>query len=208
MSSAFCVSPALHRLRAAGCSHCAPATSAPGLPPSCAWWLQAVALAPVRGSPPHTCTRGSCLPAHPCLPCCPAALAPTLRCSPCLRPPCGSHACPSPGPSSFPPDFLNFYLFIFRGEGREKERERNINWLPLACQYPGNWPATQACALTGNRTGDTQPTEPRQPGQLWLFSYAHARAAPKGLVLSVTERVVPQPLVQGPLCNMSQKGCR
>ena len=27
----------------------------------------------------------------------------------------------------------NIYLFLERGEGREKERERNIDWLPLAC---------------------------------------------------------------------------
>ena len=48
------------------------------------------------------------------------------------------------------------YLFIFRnGEKREKERERNIHvWLPLARPLLGTWPATQACALTGNRTGD------------------------------------------------------
>ena len=50
-------------------------------------------------------------------------------------------------------DFI--YLFLDRGDGREKERERNIKmWLPLACPQPGTWPATQACALTGNRTGD------------------------------------------------------
>ena len=43
------------------------------------------------------------------------------------------------------------YLFLDRGEGREKERKRNINvWLPLACSLLGTWPATQACALTGN----------------------------------------------------------
>ena len=31
-----------------------------------------------------------------------------------------------------------FYLFIFRGERREKERERNINlWLPLMSPYWG-----------------------------------------------------------------------
>ena len=48
------------------------------------------------------------------------------------------------------------YLFILeRGEGREKDRERNINvWLPLECPALGTWPATQACALTGNWTGD------------------------------------------------------
>ena len=28
--------------------------------------------------------------------------------------------------------FKRFYLFIFREEAREKEREKNINWLPFA----------------------------------------------------------------------------
>ena len=32
--------------------------------------------------------------------------------------------------------------------------ERNIDWLPLAHPQLGIWPATQACAPTGNRTGD------------------------------------------------------
>ena len=52
--------------------------------------------------------------------------------------------------------FLAFiYSFLEREEGREKEKERNINvWLPLACSLLGTWPATQACALTGNRTRD------------------------------------------------------
>ena len=51
--------------------------------------------------------------------------------------------------------FKKGYLFLERGEGREKERERNINvWLPCACPLPGTWPTTQACALTGNRTGN------------------------------------------------------
>ena len=50
-------------------------------------------------------------------------------------------------------DFI--YLFLERGEGKEKEREKNINvWLPLTCLILGTWPATQACVLTGNRTGD------------------------------------------------------
>ena len=49
--------------------------------------------------------------------------------------------------------FKKDYLFLERGEGKEKERERNINlWLPLACPLLGPWPATQACALTGNQT--------------------------------------------------------
>ena len=48
--------------------------------------------------------------------------------------------------------FQRILLFIFRdGEGKEKERERNINvWLPLL----RTWPATQVCALAGNRTGN------------------------------------------------------
>ena len=50
---------------------------------------------------------------------------------------------------------LRFSLFIFRERGREGERERNINvWLPLMWPLLGTWPATQACALTGNQTRD------------------------------------------------------
>ena len=50
-----------------------------------------------------------------------------------------------------------FFFFRERREGREKERERNlsmcernINPLPQT----GTEPATQACALPGNRSGD------------------------------------------------------
>ena len=43
-----------------------------------------------------------------------------------------------------------FYLFIEREEGREKEIERET----LMCERYTDWPATQAGALTGNRTGD------------------------------------------------------
>ena len=52
--------------------------------------------------------------------------------------------------------FKNFiYLFLERGEGREKEREINIRvWLPLMHPLLGTWPATQAYALTGNRTSN------------------------------------------------------
>ena len=53
------------------------------------------------------------------------------------------------------------YLFIFRQRGRERERERNISvWLPLTCPPLRTWPATQACALTGNRTGDPSVHRP------------------------------------------------
>ena len=38
-----------------------------------------------------------------------------------------------------------------RKRGRET-CERYIDRLPLTCPQEGNWPANQACALTGNRT--------------------------------------------------------
>ena len=42
------------------------------------------------------------------------------------------------------------FIYIFR------QRERNINvWLPVMRLLLGSCPATQACVLTGNRTGDT-----------------------------------------------------
>ena len=47
-----------------------------------------------------------------------------------------------------------FILFLERGEGWEKEREREGNiqvWLPLTCPLLGTWPATQARAPTGNQ---------------------------------------------------------
>ena len=50
-----------------------------------------------------------------------------------------------------------FINFLERREGRERETlmcERYIYQLPLAHPQPGTWPATQACDLTGNRTGD------------------------------------------------------
>ena len=49
---------------------------------------------------------------------------------------------------------LRFYLFLARGEGKEKENKRNIVWLLLACPLMGTWPKTQECALTGNQTDD------------------------------------------------------
>ena len=56
-------------------------------------------------------------------------------------------------------------LFIFReGKGGRKRGretsmcERNMNRLPLTRPQPGIWLTTQACALTGNQTGN-----------LWVF---------------------------------------
>ena len=48
--------------------------------------------------------------------------------------------------------FFNFiYLFLERGEGREKEAERKIDQLPLLCTDPdlGTEHATQTCAPMG-----------------------------------------------------------
>ena len=62
-------------------------------------------------------------------------------------------------PIYFFKDFI--YLFLERGEGRGKKREGNIIvWLPLMLPLLGTWPATQACALTGNRTGNTLACRP------------------------------------------------
>ena len=49
----------------------------------------------------------------------------------------------------------NILLILERGEGREKERQININ-MCLSPAHPllGTWPATQACALPGNQTSD------------------------------------------------------
>ena len=58
--------------------------------------------------------------------------------------------------------FKKKILFIFRGRGREGERERNIN-----VQLPQEWPllmilpATQACALIGNQTGNPLVHRPK-----------------------------------------------
>ena len=56
-------------------------------------------------------------------------------------------------------DFI--YLFLERGEGKEKDRERNIHvWLPLMSPLLRSWPTTESCALTGNRTSDSLVCRP------------------------------------------------
>ena len=51
---------------------------------------------------------------------------------------------------------LRLYLFIFTQREREGEREGEKHQCVVAFHRPqlGTWPTTQACALTGNRTGD------------------------------------------------------
>ena len=63
--------------------------------------------------------------------------------------------------------FFKIFKFIFREKGRVGERgkvtsmcERYIDRLPLACPQLGTWPATQAHALTGNRTSDLSVRRP------------------------------------------------
>ena len=51
--------------------------------------------------------------------------------------------------------FKKDFIYLFLERGKEGEKERNINvWLPLMRSLLGTWPTTQACALTGNQTGD------------------------------------------------------
>ena len=72
-----------------------------------------------------------------------------------------------------------FYTFILvRGRERERERERNMSvWLPLVCSLLGTWPTTQACALTGNRTGN--PMVRRLP----LSPLSHSSPGPSMLLV-------------------------
>ena len=45
-------------------------------------------------------------------------------------------------------DFI--YLFLARGEGKEKNMGENISvWLPLVLPVPGTWSTIQAHAQTG-----------------------------------------------------------
>ena len=57
--------------------------------------------------------------------------------------------------------------FLERGEGKKKEKERNIMWLPLKRPLLGTWPTTQACSLTGNQTSDPLVCRPK----LYPLSY-------------------------------------
>ena len=70
-------------------------------------------------------------------------------------------------------DFI--YLFLEKGEGREKEMERNINPLTLTRPQQGTWPATQALSWLGidwqtfGSQASTQSTQPHLPGPKFLF---------------------------------------
>ena len=76
--------------------------------------------------------------------------------------------------------FLKIYFLESR---REQERERNINvWLLLTRPLLGTWPATQACALTGNWTGHPVVLRPAlnplsHTSQGWRYSLKHTAFA-------------------------------
>ena len=72
----------------------------------------------------------------------------------------------------FKKDFI--YLILDRGEGREEERERNINvWLPFTYPLLGTWPTMQACALTGNQTSNLLVRRPA------FYPLSHTSQGPK-----------------------------
>ena len=94
--------------------------------------------------------------------------------------------------SFFFKDFI--YLFLESWEGREKEKERNINvWLPLPYSLLESWPATQTCALTGNWTSDPlvhrpEFNPPSHTSQDWLLYYKKESNLHDGGVSNVNVR--------------------
>ena len=69
-------------------------------------------------------------------------------------------ALPTTKCSFFPFFKILFYLFLERERKGEREGEKhpctrdNIDQLPLTRPQLGSWPASQACALTGDRTSN------------------------------------------------------
>ena len=58
-------------------------------------------------------------------------------------------------------------------------------WLPLTCPLLGTWPATQACALTGNQTSDSlvhrpmlRPLSYTSQGLLFIPSFTRRTSVP------------------------------
>ena len=94
-----------------------------------------------------------------------------------------------------PHSVLNFFLFILgRGEGREKEKERNIDWLPCMCPDWGPNPQpTQTCALTGNQTGNLSACK-MTPNQLshtgWDLTVFLNSWTPSNLLNKINELII------------------
>ena len=78
-------------------------------------------------------------------------------------------------------DFI--YLFLERGCGREKEGEKH--WIDCLLQMPqpGIRPATQACALTRNRTGDLLFAGRRQLSHTGQGSYSSLKKTVHALAM-------------------------
>ena len=68
-------------------------------------------------------------------------------------------------------------LFLERGERREKEREKNINQLPLAdlARNPGMCPDWESNQRPFGFQADTQSTDPQQPGLIVVVIQRQAR---------------------------------
>ena len=68
--------------------------------------------------------------------------------------------------------FKIIYLFLERGERKEKERERNINmWLPLMSPPLGTWTATQACDPLVHRLALNPLSHTSQAALYFLWSH-------------------------------------
>ena len=98
--------------------------------------------------------------------------------------------------------FKKKILFIYsREKGSKGEREgakhQCVRDTSITRPHQGTWPATQACALTRNRTGDllvhrlagTQSTEPHQPG-LMVFLIIQVGILNKKIFLSKTHTYI------------------
>ena len=105
--------------------------------------------------------------------------------------------------------FLRFYLFTFRERGREGERKGEKHQymrdtsitLPLTCPQLGTCLTTQACALTGNRTGDlsvhrpvlsplSRPSQGQMPFFLNKRLFGSYWSAGGFLLLNVMENII------------------
>ena len=94
---------------------------------------------------------------------------------------------------------LRFYLFIFRERGREEEKHQCV----VASHVPPTgdltWPATQACAMTENRTYDPlvcrlalKPLSHTSQGMLFLDIFSTTEVA----CASVSSSVKPHRIVE------------
>ena len=101
--------------------------------------------------------------------------------------------------------FVDFiYLFLDRGVGGERERERNINvWVPLArpltadlaCN-PGLCPDQESNQRPFGSQARAQSTEPHRPGQAEHFKWSQAHSATRRQGKSSLEERPPNPVLQ------------